>query len=535
VKDTDLAAAFEDLFPGSTEAKGQFKLSGEKSDKGKTEGEASTDRSGGAEYADFALHLAGEVGLGVIPIVRDSFSCRWGAIDIDVYDGFDREALFQIIQDKGLCLCPTRSKSGGLHLFQFARGDVTAELMRKRLTRLLSVLGLPEDTEVFPKQDRLKDGEVGNWINLPFFAGSKTERYGWDPETGEEIRDPAQWLDFANRNKIVRAVFLEDRGGGRREVEREEIDVVQVYDDAVLPDGPICLNRLLGPGQFQEGGRNDVVYQLGVYARSRYDGDEESAREFINEMMREYFEVPLEDAERDDTLGRVIRNDANRYKCNLPIFSAVCDSAACRARRFGVRFDLHGLQIMSAEREVAIAMNGKPIDDKASDVVYRVKINWNGKDIEYSQTADKILTARLFTTFLLAKGFGAHPMDNQQWNDLVSVPINQAQTVHIEEELSDVGTFRRILVSFLEYAKKENGDRSDVLRGIPWLDEEAGVYRFRLTDLVKMIESQRFTAFGGGEIPKVLKEFFGADTSRHRIKGKPDAQKLWAVPDNIMR
>ena len=40
-----------------------------------------------------------------------------------------------------------------------------------------TLLGLPANTEVFPKQDIVPKGGTGNWINLPYFGGDNSPRH----------------------------------------------------------------------------------------------------------------------------------------------------------------------------------------------------------------------------------------------------------------------------------------------------------------------------------------------------------------------
>src|ERR1700743_2143102 len=61
-------------------------------------------------------HLAGRNGLGIVPIREDS-TCRFGAIDIDVYDGLDHAAIAGRMVEMNIPLIPCRSKSGGCHAF----------------------------------------------------------------------------------------------------------------------------------------------------------------------------------------------------------------------------------------------------------------------------------------------------------------------------------------------------------------------------------------------------------------------------------
>ena len=64
-------------------------------------------------------HIEGkEPALGIIPI-NENNECRWGCIDIDVYN-VDHLVLMRNIKGLSFPLVTFRSKSGGAHLFLFA-------------------------------------------------------------------------------------------------------------------------------------------------------------------------------------------------------------------------------------------------------------------------------------------------------------------------------------------------------------------------------------------------------------------------------
>ena len=107
--------------------------------------------------------------------VQKTQKLKFGVIDIDPkdYDDFNKKDYIDIIQQYELPLLPVESKSGGLHLFLFMN---TLQILNCKIffTNLLSLFGLKQDTEIFPKQTQLtKDNETGQlrpgqFINLPY-------------------------------------------------------------------------------------------------------------------------------------------------------------------------------------------------------------------------------------------------------------------------------------------------------------------------------------------------------------------------------
>jgi hypothetical protein len=77
-----------------------------------------------------------------------------------------------------LPLVVCRSKSGGAHLFLFVNQWASAKDMQEVLRHVAAALGYG-DCEIFPKQTslQLKRGDVGNFLNLPFYDAEEGLRY----------------------------------------------------------------------------------------------------------------------------------------------------------------------------------------------------------------------------------------------------------------------------------------------------------------------------------------------------------------------
>ena len=111
----------------------------------------------------------------VLPPIRKSDSkCIWAAIDVDgeVYNNDEiKIKLLDKASKLKLPLVPCFSKSKGLHFYIFFSDWTDAELVIKILHTFLQKLDLPQDTECFPKQAKLKPTDTGNGIMLPFMEG----------------------------------------------------------------------------------------------------------------------------------------------------------------------------------------------------------------------------------------------------------------------------------------------------------------------------------------------------------------------------
>ena len=121
-------------------------------------------------------HLDGSLNKGVVlpPIRKPDNKCKWAAIDVDgeVYNNEQiKIQLLQKIEKLNLPLIACFSKSKGLHLYIFFEDWTEAKTVRNILLTFLDKLGLPENTECFPKQTELSEADTGNGIMLPYMNG----------------------------------------------------------------------------------------------------------------------------------------------------------------------------------------------------------------------------------------------------------------------------------------------------------------------------------------------------------------------------
>ena len=130
---------FKEIFKGNNSAYGIMQLTGETTEKGKAVAKAFIKRETITDKL-WQEHIDGkEPALGVIPINEDN-QCRWGCIDIDVYN-VDHLVLMRSIKGLGFPLVTFRSKSGGAHLFLFSKEDIPASLMQSKLKAMAKSLG----------------------------------------------------------------------------------------------------------------------------------------------------------------------------------------------------------------------------------------------------------------------------------------------------------------------------------------------------------------------------------------------------------
>lgn len=269
---------------------------------------------------EYESHLRGEASLGVVPIQEDN-SCVFGAIDIDVYSNFDLPALARKLAAFPVIVC--RTKSGGAHVYLFTSEKVPASLLVRKLRELAQWLGYGK-AEVFPKQVAIQvdRGDVGGWINLPYFGGARTDRYALHPETGGALLDLTEFLDLADKKAI-------DKKGLKS---LAIVPPIEGSDSAdAMADGPPCLKFLLPQG-FSEGGRNTALLNLGVYLRLRYPEDWQERLEDYN---RRFLSPPLS-SDEVITIRKSLDRKEYSYTCEQSPLVNHCNRDLCLKQKFGI-------------------------------------------------------------------------------------------------------------------------------------------------------------------------------------------------------
>ncbi len=173
---TSPAHRLYELFRGAETRHGTYdqkrlRLVGSKMEMKDESGKGPQDVKGPPTPELWEKHLAGVRPLGVSPL-REDGKCRWGVIDIDVYD-LNLPQLAQLIEREELPLVLSRSKSGGGHAWLFSTDWVPQADMSSALTSLASRLGHP-DVETYPPSSG-----SGNWMNM--IGWKSTERCGIKP------------------------------------------------------------------------------------------------------------------------------------------------------------------------------------------------------------------------------------------------------------------------------------------------------------------------------------------------------------------
>ena len=280
---------------------------------------------------DYEEHLSGKKSIGINPC-DDEGKAIFGAIDIDPknYTNFKLEKYLKIIDEKNLPVVPVKSKSGGLHLYVFAKEKIKASEIREFLEKLLFIFGLPSKTEIYPKQTSLdsSDGKrpSGNFINLPYY--NKKDRVAVKPD-GEEI-------DFET---FIKVVNLNSQSSDQlKELGTTLINRELKNQSPEFEDGPPCLGLICGDiektGIKLPDERDRFLYNYMVFAKRKYPDQWEDK---VLQKAREY--IKYDNIWGDDKVKSKIKawkGETAGYTCNEDPISNKCIKNTCLRRKFGV-------------------------------------------------------------------------------------------------------------------------------------------------------------------------------------------------------
>jgi len=480
---------FKKIFEGLDRAYGQYSPGDIKN--GKVGGNAVTKR-GFISDALWEDHLAGKApSLGSIPI-RDDSTCSWGCIDIDTYP-LDYKKVISNIRKNKLPFVPCRSKSGGAHLFLFTEEPITAEIMRNKLMELAGGLGYGS-CEIFPKQVELNTtrGDIGSFLNLPYFDNSNTMRYAFLDDGSAATLD--QFFDLYDEHKIKKEDF-------------EKIKIKTKKKTSGF-DGPPCLETLMNVG-IDEGGRDNVLYHYSVYAKKKWPDDWENK---ISEFNNKYMNKPLSYRQVDKTIKQHQKTDY-KYKCKDQPMCSFCDSSQCRKREFGIggdfEFGFDSIKKYQTENSIwYITIDGRQV---------RVRTKTLHKQDTFQETVYDQINVIL------------PDLSRKDWKIKLQEIGNNAEIIEMGDDVSPEGRFDQHLHAFVnDQGKGLTLDECNYGKSF----EENGKIYFRMEFLLAYLEKQRFRGFDAVRVAARLKEK-DAESVVRKVEKKNT--RLWEIDNESFK
>jgi len=439
------------------------------------------------EYSD---HLEGIKGLGIIPIDENN-ECKFCVIDVDDYKS-DHHSFIESIYANKIPLLPFRSKSGGLHLYLFFDNPIKAKKAIGYMKKLLTILGLSDKTEVFPKQTILKKDQVGSWINLPYFNAYETNRY-LIGKNGEPILFEES-LDII-RSNVMRADSFE-----------------QVFDEIPLNDAPPCLQSIYL--QKNTNFRNQYLFSLARYYKAKYGDDFEHR---ISDANNELLEPITIERLQKTVISSHMKKDYS-YNCAQEPLLSLCNRSECKKREYGI-----GGSYVSQ-------LNFEDFIQYRTDPPY---YEWiiNGKSLMFYSEGD-IINQKRFQE-LCFRELRIYPLRLKEfnWKSIVDTALENIiiKEVSKEDEISSRSVFIDLLIEFFEdRAQAKNKDQ--ILIGRVYKDTEKECYVFRAKNLVNfLIYQKNFKNYNTTEIHSRLKNM-KAVSERYYIPDKQAKIRAWTLP-----
>ena len=437
---------FQEIFEGNTSAYGIMKLTGEVTEKGKAVAKALIKREKVITQL-WVDHLEGkEPALGIIPI-NENNECRWGCIDVDIYN-LDHLSIMRDIKGMGFPLVTFRSKSGGAHLFLFAKEFIPASLMQSKLKAMAESLGYA-GSEIFPKQTEIlvERGDTGNFLNLPYHGGTRGLRYTF--KAGGEAASLESFYsiydEWSQTKEQIEAIVI------------KKTEVVEAFQD-----GPPCLNKLAQDG-FGEGSRNNALFNVAVYHKQASPDNWEDK---VMEDNSKWMNPPLSFQEVKQLLASVGKRGYDKYRCKEQPICGVCNAAKCRTKKFGVGFE----EEQMPELDTLTKITSNPP---------QWFLNVGGKRVELK--TEQLHNPNLFAIAVLDQANVVSPIPKaQDWREIyLKTLMNNLQEIEPLESLDPMNQIVNLLYDFT-VNRPAARTKEDILNKMSWTDD--GFSYFRMDD-----------------------------------------------------
>ena len=478
---------FAKLFRGREDAHGEFTPLPDGEKKVVTAKTAAT-----AEHWQNHINGVGPF-LGAIPLRSDGM-CYFGAIDVDCHEGdgeIDLVGLDEKVRAHRLPLVVCRSKSGGAHLYIFCREPVQAKTLINKMKAWLRLLGLPDNTEIFPKQVRAK---VGNWINLPYYDSDNTNRYAI---VGGVQADLTTFITAASLNLVTEAVLEGTEDGGNHP----------------FIGGPPCLIALHEKGGISKGARNRGLYNVALYFKMVGDDD---WKEKVRAYNKNHLTPPLSDDERESCINSTAEHPEYKYSCDEEPIIEHCKKSTCLRKRYGIGYwrseDID--EAMPNINSMLILETEPP----------RYFLNIEGVNTEMGP--DQFLSYSKFRLLVMTAISRIPPVMRQyEWEDRAQLLLNAATHIAAPEDAGVFGQFKLLVHEFLGRRRANENKPEELERGHPF--EKDGTIFFRSRDLLRFLADERFRDYTNSQVYSALHKV-GAGTRTFRVKD--NIIRAWYVP-----
>ena len=261
---------------------------------------------------DWVKHLQGVGdGIGVAPLREDN-TVAFAAIDLDEPDFDAAREMQRYIPGPSFVEV---SRSGNAHVWVFFKPACPAWLAMAVLKEAVLAAG-KQGVEVFPKNHDFAKVKLGNYINLPYFGGtrhmtetvgSETVTWGLDEFVGkaeETANDPAKWRARADIMQISPP--------------SERKDAAEFGTQTHLHS---CAERIISgeAGPIVDGTRNAVLFMLSKNLLNWQQVNREEALDILASVNNDLFDPPAPMAEVTRIFANVERSQFTSTGCDDPL------------------------------------------------------------------------------------------------------------------------------------------------------------------------------------------------------------------------
>jgi len=280
---------------------------------------------------EIKAHLNGDGNAIILnPLFTDG-TLKWICVDIDNHSckrWIDPFVVSTKLTKKFRNLFCFQSKSGGVHVFAFFDEPTEIRLaivesmtIAKSVKSFGDQVGVDE-IDLIPDNSTRHKNDDGSPIKrtgvcLPCFGGVNVAYFN-----GEEIGSIEEFVSLAWMHKYK----LPANSQVKDKMRSSPDDFSSRHQDA-----PPCLLSLAESRGVGTGGRNEVMYNFGVYSAKRGDKTADNALEF-NSLA---FDPPLKSREVLSVIKSTARNSSYKYKCH-GVCADVCNPTLCSTRKYGI-------------------------------------------------------------------------------------------------------------------------------------------------------------------------------------------------------
>lgn len=485
--------SFRDTFKGNYSVKGMTTTK-DKNSKGKVEADCYLAKSS-ITNEDIIAHLEGKKGLGMSPI-DDKGMVSFGVIDIDDYTQVVEDYI-RTVHTFGIPLVLFYSKSKGVHAYIFFSEPCLPTDVVDLLIKIRILMGLPKDTELFPKQRAADKVSYGSWINLPYFAAEDKNNCRKMIREDDTLAPLEEALAFCRKS----AKTIKEYEG--------------VLNNLPLSDAPPCIQTIYLRQRTDF--RNEYLFSAATYLKLKYEDNFESELVELNARLIE----PIDRERLEKTVISSHKKKNYSYKCGSAPLNLLCNKATCRERKNGIT----GENVSSLNYEEFIQYETDP-----------PYYEWivNGQALKFFKEADIINQFAFREACFRKLHILPNKLSDARWTRIVNDALASIVVKEVDKE-SDVSTggmwLKHLTDFFTNRVPAEN--KGQLKTGRTYKDESKKAYIFNGSTLLEYLRMQKnFRAYTDVEVQSRLKDM-NAQQVNYEIS--PGAiLKLWSMPCGVI-